>query len=465
MGVTDVFLTRAAPRPLRRALAWGAATFLAVFGLVALACQELRPAQPEPASAPPAPAEWRLSPPIARAPGDETREEELLLARYRDLTAEPGARAAFVADLGTRYATVGPGKRAVLGEAVLQSDVEGLRDARELVDELWALEELETAPEALVVQVDGLEGQLAARCVSRAADSVVVATLPHAAYVPDPRPALATESASPGISPLRIGLVAGLLAGGAVFLALLRTRGESPERTRQREEFFYAVTHELKTPLSTIVLCAETLQTHGRDDPEAVPRFAATIRDEAERLQGRIHQVLQLASGRIPNAFGGRSFDAASALPAIVAEYVATARQAGVRLVLLADGSDWIVEGSVELFAQALGGLLENAIRASKPGVVRIAARAERNALHVRVQDEGPGIQPERARHLFSPEPPHEGPLAKDDEGSGLGLAFVRQSIEALGGTIVLEPGERGGATFRFTVPLSSRRAREEAQA
>ena len=457
-------LARAPRRSLRQALALAAATFLGVLVLVALVIESGAGARAPQAGPEPAPAPWRLSPRLARSAGDAAGEEERLLAAFHALPDEPIARGAFVAALGADYGAVGAGKRAVLGEAVLRGGTRDALDPHGVVDALWALEELEAAPEALVVTVDALDGELAARLTERDDSGARVATRPRAALELEPPPPAALDSAMPRLHGLRIGLLAGALAAGAVLVGLLATRGESPERARQREDFFYAVTHELKTPLSTIALCAETLQRHGQDDPAAVPRFAATIRDETERLQGRIHQVLQLAAGRVPEAFGGPSFDAASALPAIVAEYVATARQAGVRLVLLADGAPWIVAGSVELFAQALGGLLENAIRHGGPGVVRIAARAEPGALHVSVQDEGPGIPPERVPQLFTVRPSAD-PSARPGAGSGLGLAFVRQSLEALGGSIRLDAGAAPGATFRLVVPLARAHARPEGDA
>jgi len=466
--VTEL-LARAPRRSLRQALLLAAATFLGVLVDVALVIEAGSGARPPQAEPEQAPAPWRLSPRLARSAGDAVGEEKRLLAAFHALPDEAAARGAFVAALGADFGAVEAGKRAVLGEAVLREtvldgDARDTLDPHGVIDALWALEELETAPEALVVTVDALDGELAARLAERDDSGARIATCPRAALELDPPPPAALDSAQLRPHGFRIGLLAGALAAGAVLVGLLATRGESPARARQREDFFYAVTHELKTPLSTIALCAETLQRHGQDDPAAVPRFAATIRDETERLQGRIHQVLQLAAGRVPEAFGGPSFDAASALPAIVAEYVATARQAGVRLVLLADGAPWIVAGSVELFAQALGGLLENAIRHGGPGVVRIAARAEPGALHVSVQDEGPGIPPEHVPQLFTVRPSAD-PSARPGTGSGLGLAFVRQSLEALGGSIRLDSGAGPGATFRLVVPLARAHARPETDA
>jgi signal transduction histidine kinase len=97
---------------------------------------------------------------------------------------------------------------------------------------------------------------------------------------------------------------------------------------------------------------------------------------------------------------------------------------------------------------QILVNLLSNAERHAGGAGVTVSARVEPPDLVVRVEDEGPGIPPERLRHLFEPF------LSQGSGGVGLGLSIASRIIEDHGGRLELESKKNAGATFIITLPL-----------
>lgn len=246
---------------------------------------------------------------------------------------------------------------------------------------------------------------------------------------------------------------------GAFFAAVMALLGwlyvqaqrREAQAQRAQDRFLAAATHELKTPLATIVLLLDSLRD-GRVDDARRMRDLATGLQEAERLGRGLDNVLTAAglrtAPRAPQLTDGDLADdvraaVAAATPRAEAGDVALELAAPERLPLRRD------EAGLQL---ALGNLLDNAIKFSPAGAtVRIAVAQDGGDAVVTVADEGRGLDADEQAHLF--EPFWRGSdLATG--GAGLGLHLVRQLVQAHGGTVAAaSAGRDRGACFTVRLP------------
>ena len=242
---------------------------------------------------------------------------------------------------------------------------------------------------------------------------------------------------------------------------------EALERTRSN---LIAITgHELRTPLSTIQVCLESLASEPDMPPDLRQVMLNTALADAERLRELVQDFLTLSrfeSGRVewhpePLSLQECVDLALSSIHARRCEddlpEISTKIPAKLPLVQ-ADG-EWLVH--------VLGKLLDNACKFTPvEGKVTIEAkRRDEQMLEVTVSDTGRGIEPDRLEIIFDRFYQAEGALRRTTSGTGLGLAICRQIITRLGGQIWAEsPGKDSGSQFHFTIPIVDGNGRKSAQ-
>ena len=234
---------------------------------------------------------------------------------------------------------------------------------------------------------------------------------------------------------------------------------EALRRTAElRTALINAVSHDLRTPLSSILASAGSLlQDDVRWTEEERRGFAETVVDEARRLDRLVGNLLDLSrieSGNIQPEKGW--YD----LGSLVNEVAGRLRRltSGHRVVLdVPDGLPPVQFDYVEI-DQVLSNLVENAVNHTPPGTeITITVRASGQQVEVAVADTGPGIPGDLLPHVFKPF--YRVPQHAAVQGSGLGLAVARGLVEAHGGRIRAENRSGGGARFAFTLPLTHRPA------
>lgn len=220
-----------------------------------------------------------------------------------------------------------------------------------------------------------------------------------------------------------------------------------------RSALIDAVSHDLRTPLSSIIASAGSLLQRDVDWTDAEKsEFARSVVEEAERLNRLVGNLLDLSrieAGAIRPELGW--YDLGS-----------LASEVAGRLSRLSGGRSLVLDVPDDLpplrfdyveIDQVLSNLVENALRYTPPGTeITVTVRIEDAAVRIEVEDAGPGIPPALLPHLF--EPFYRAPGAGD--GSGLGLAVAKGLVEAHGGAIRAENRPEGGARFVFTLPLAS---------
>jgi signal transduction histidine kinase len=245
--------------------------------------------------------------------------------------------------------------------------------------------------------------------------------------------------------------IAGLLA--AAWFAFRTVRAEL-KVARLKSDFLSNVTHELKTPLTSIRMFVETL-TEGRvrDDEERAECLGVIAR-ESERLSGLIQRVLDLS--RL-EARGGASLSRRDTdLSALAAETAEIFRRGapGEGPSLTVRTGEGLPPFPVDPQAvrQLMLNLLTNAAKYGGKHIV-LAVSQSRNAAVIEVSDDGIGIPVEQQGRIFEKFYRVDDRLSRDVEGSGIGLAYVREVARAHGGRVAVRSRQGEGSTFRVTLP------------
>lgn len=217
----------------------------------------------------------------------------------------------------------------------------------------------------------------------------------------------------------------------------------------QRRALMRAVSHDLRTPLSTIRAVASDLRAGTNYDDPTRNELLDLVSDEAQRLDRIVANLLSLS--RI-EAGALKPERQAVALDELIAERVRRLdrlfRQVRVQIEVPAELP--LVDADYVLLDQVITNLLENAARHSPPmSTVRVSAREQAGQVIVSVSDEGPGVPQYQADRIFEPFERGDG-----SQSSGVGLAICRAIVEAHGGLIELTGQPEGGARFTFSLPV-----------
>ncbi len=224
---------------------------------------------------------------------------------------------------------------------------------------------------------------------------------------------------------------------------------------RQKTDFVSNVSHELKTPLTSIRMFAEMLAEDRVAEPEKRRQFHLIIASEASRLTRLINNVLDFA--RLER--GGKNYQFAELdIAALVAETVAAYRphleSAGFTLACDPHSGRVCVRGDRDALAQVLVNLLSNAEKYSgdrKEMAVRLEGTAA--AVEVHVLDRGTGVPRGCEEKIFGQLFRAHDSLSGGIQGSGLGLTLARQIARAHGGDVLFKSRDGGGRCFTLRLP------------
>ncbi|MDB5072143.1 MAG: integral rane sensor signal transduction histidine kinase [Candidatus Eremiobacteraeota bacterium] len=221
------------------------------------------------------------------------------------------------------------------------------------------------------------------------------------------------------------------------------------ERTEQHLRLFLGEAgHEMRTPLTVISAYLEVLDRTGADEITMPQETLQTLRAQTRRLRALVERVMSLARMEGNDRSRAELVDVAEIAQEAIA-HVTAAQHADVRLRNTVD--DVVVLAEPWELQEAIGNLVDNAVRYGAGTPVGVSIDLENGDVVVRVSDGGPGVsEADRAqlfRHFF------RGEQAAGKPGSGLGLAIVARAAARLGGAVAVEDGAAPGTTFRLTLP------------
>lgn len=234
---------------------------------------------------------------------------------------------------------------------------------------------------------------------------------------------------------------------------------ELADSNRFKDEFLATVTHELRTPMNGVIGSLELMQTVKMDvELEQYQKTAAASARDMMRMVNDILALTELQAGKLyPRR---ETFSLRGLFDGLRAQYAARADDKGLAFVLeLDDSLPDTLEGDAAKLAQALGYLLDNAIKFTAEGSVtlqvgRAGSHADNLPLSVVVSDTGVGFEPGEG-DLYQRFHQLDGSMTRKYGGLGIGLAICRQLVDLLGGALSHESQPGVGSRFRLDVPLT----------
>lgn len=242
---------------------------------------------------------------------------------------------------------------------------------------------------------------------------------------------------------------------------LRQTVAELMRANAGKDAFMAAISHELRTPLTGILGMVELLESEMRGSLNAhQKRYIASIGGSSDRLLTLINGVINYThamSADNPVVSETCRMAELCAISVKVARFKAAKKHQTIELDV--DPANLQITSDGNSILQILGTLLDNAVKFTPDGGrlgVTVHPVEDGKAVQITVWDTGIGITPEQRPHLFKLFTQLDQRLARQFEGIGLGLAFVKRKVELLGGTVDVESQAGNGSQFIIMLPANS---------
>lgn len=275
--------------------------------------------------------------------------------------------------------------------------------------------------------------------------------------------ALVATEESPTYTQADLSLAEELGRRAALAVDNSRLYGMAQDATRARDEMLGIVSHDLRNPLSAIMMCASALDEGLAGANESLRYMVSAIAESASWMNRLIQDLLDMASiesGHL--SLERRPVQAEDILARLEMTFASTVKEEGITFVTSAQPALPPLLVDSERILQVLANLVANSVKfTSAGGEIRVlAAPSDGDPARVafEVSDTGCGIPPEHLPHIFDRF--WQARRGARQRGTGLGLAISRGIVEAHGGAMGVESEVGRGSTFRFTLPVATGAAR-----
>ena len=238
-----------------------------------------------------------------------------------------------------------------------------------------------------------------------------------------------------------------------------KTTEELKKLNDSKDRFISIISHDLRTPFSSILGFTDLLLNETDTDPEKQKQYIEYIHESANNMLKLVNSILdwtRLQTGRIE--YVAERIDARTIIDNSIQMLSGTALQKGIKLYSTLE-HEMYVHGDRNLLLQVFNNLIANAIKfTNSGGEIFISAEPliDKRVIQFSVNDTGIGIADENLDKLFSVDSKFTTEGTKGEKGSGLGLSLVKEIIQKHGGEISVSSEVGTGSSFLFTIPISS---------
>ena len=232
--------------------------------------------------------------------------------------------------------------------------------------------------------------------------------------------------------------------------------------TEMKNDFINNMTHEFKTPISTISLAAQMLKDPSvAKSPEMFQHISTVINDETKRLRFQVEKVLQMSMfERQKTMMKLTILDVNDLIAGVLSTFKLKVEQFGGTIDAELEAEDALVEVDEMHFTNVIFNLLDNAVKYAREEVplhLFVMTRIEGNKVVISIQDNGIGIKKEDLKKIFEKFYRVSTGNVHNVKGFGLGLAYVHKIVTDLKGSIRAESELNSGTTFIITLPLKNK--------
>lgn len=249
-----------------------------------------------------------------------------------------------------------------------------------------------------------------------------------------------------------------VLISGAVLIS--RTIAQEMAVLKLKSDFVSLVSHEFKSPLTSIKSLAERLRDGKVKDSDRMKQYFSVITQDADRLTRLVTNILdfsKIEEGK--REFGFVESDLGKLVTQIVEDFNKEEFAREVKILIRIEGDIPPLELDKEALAQALNNLLENAVKFSpeRKEIEVILRKDEINTI-IEIKDRGIGVHPDESDKIFEKFYQGRNAVRQAAKGTGLGLTLVKHTVEAHGGQIEANSRVGGGSTFSIIIPIPKKR-------
>jgi signal transduction histidine kinase len=250
------------------------------------------------------------------------------------------------------------------------------------------------------------------------------------------------------LSMILVGIfMAAILSGG---ILLTRMTLKNMKDARQKTSFVSSVSHELKTPLTSIRMSAELLLSGRVSDEKKKSRYLSVMVSESERLTRLINNVLdfgKLEQGRKQYRRSPVAVD--RFLTQIIESHRVRITAQGLKIITHIEPEDFTVRTDRDALEQVVLNLVDNVLKYAGTGeFIKFVLKRQDRTVLLTICDDGPGIPKDLQEKVFDQFFRVDSSLTATQPGSGLGLSISRRILRDLGGDLYLEPGNETGCCF-----------------
>lgn len=247
-----------------------------------------------------------------------------------------------------------------------------------------------------------------------------------------------------------------------IFLGTIILAFRQKKLTEMKTDFINNMTHELKTPISTISLAGQMLSDPSiRKSPTSLQHLSEVITEESKRLRFQVEKVLQMSVFDNTNSAALRlkEINANSIISNVVNTFKIKVEKYGGTLTSMLEAEDAEIKVDEMHFTNIIFNLLDNAVKymdSDREPQLEISTRdISGKRLEIRIKDNGIGIKKDDLKRIFEKFYRVSTGNRHDVKGFGLGLAYVKKMITLFNGTITVESEHGKGSTFIITLPLA----------